>query len=154
MRLCTLGYQGLTLEAYVATLEAAGVGVLLDVREVPWSRKPGFSKKPLSLALEAAGVEYLHVKSAGNPSAIRKTAPSPAECMRMYGEYLDRTPDVVDELLAHVRAAWSRNLVPCLTCFERLPEECHRKVLADALAARDPSIAVEHLEAGAQPRLV
>jgi uncharacterized protein (DUF488 family) len=150
MKLFTLGYQGLTVQDYVAALEAAGAGVVLDVREVPWSRKPGFSKSPLAAALDAAGIEYLHVKSAGNPASIRKAATSAGETLQAYREHLRQNPDAVDELLAHIRGAAGRCRAACLTCFERLPEECHRSVLVEALLERDPSIEVVHLGAGSQ----
>jgi uncharacterized protein (DUF488 family) len=150
MTLFTLGYQGLTVASYVAALEAAGAGVVLDVREVPWSRKPGFSKSPLAAALDAAGIEYLHVKSAGNPASIRKREASSAEVLDAYREHLRRNPDAVDELLAHIRGAAGRGRAACLTCFERLPAECHRSILVEALLARDPSLEVTHLDADRQ----
>lgn len=42
--LFTFGYEGLTIEAFIARLNEAGVRTIIDVRELPLSRKKGFSK--------------------------------------------------------------------------------------------------------------
>src|SRR6202044_2139648 len=73
--LYTLGYQGVDVDTYVRTLKEAGVGIVVDVRETPWSHKRGFCKNILSSELSKAGIEYVHVKSAGNPKENRRTAP-------------------------------------------------------------------------------
>ena len=67
----TIGYEGWGLDDFVAHLREQRVEVLIDIREKPASRKPGFSKTPLREALEEAGIEYVHVKALGSPSTIR-----------------------------------------------------------------------------------
>src|ERR1700751_3489217 len=88
LNLYTLGYQGVELDVYVRKLKAAGVGIVADVRETPWSHKRGFCKNILSIELSKAGIDYVHVKSAGNPKENRRTASDMAECLRRYKEYL------------------------------------------------------------------
>ena len=56
MALFTFGYEGLSIEDFVARLTLSGVREVFDVRELPLSRKRGFSKKSLAAALEAAGI--------------------------------------------------------------------------------------------------
>jgi uncharacterized protein (DUF488 family) len=141
----TLGYQGINLETYVGILKAAGVGLVVDVREVPWSRKPGFSKAQLQAALQTANIAYIHIRSAGNPSSNRKTAKSPADCLRRYRTYLQQNDECLDILLDLIGEATQNGRPACLTCFERLPDDCHRSILIDFLSARCSTLSVFHL---------
>ena len=70
----TIGYEGSTIEDFVATLKLADVQVLIDIRDVPVSRKRGFSKKALAATLESAGVEYVHLRELGDPKPGREAA--------------------------------------------------------------------------------
>jgi uncharacterized protein (DUF488 family) len=145
MKLFTLGYEGLSVDAYVDALRENGVGIVLDVRETPWSRKPGFSKAPLEAALAEAGIRYAHVRSAGNPAEIRKSGADAAEILARYREHLAAHGKIVDDLLLMVEQ-WSDGGRPaCLTCFERAPSACHRSIIAEAMAARTPDLEVIHL---------
>jgi uncharacterized protein (DUF488 family) len=145
MRLFTLGYQGLSLEAYTQILREVGAGVVLDVRERAWSYRPEYVKSPFRDGLASFGLDYVHVKVAGNPAAIRKTARSAEECMLRYSEYLALHPEVVEELYSHVRAADERGYPACLTCYERVPDDCHRSVLILSLLESYPTIETTHL---------
>lgn len=148
IRLFTLGYQGISLGNYVETLRAAGVGVVLDVREKAWSYKRGFSKSQLERALADADIDYVHVKSAGNPKANRATATSTEECLARYRVHLAENPGCLDELLDHARSASNAGRPACLTCFEQEPEDCHRSILAEELVRLAPRIATTHLGGG------
>lgn len=133
LNLYTLGYQGVDVDVYVEKLKAAGVGIVADVRETPWSHKRGFCKNILSSELSKAGIEYIHVKSAGNPKENRRTAPGLAECLRRYKIYLDDNPTGVVDLIEVIRTAASRNRTVCLTCFEKDVNDCHRSILVEAM---------------------
>jgi len=133
----TLGYQGLTLSDYIAILHRAGVGVVLDVRENAFSYKPGFSKTQFQAGLANEEIEYKHIRSAGNPSANRKSATSIAECLARYHEHLRANSACLDELSHLIKEAWLRKVSVCLTCYEHLPTECHRTILLDELISRD-----------------
>jgi uncharacterized protein (DUF488 family) len=65
--LYTVGYERALLKDVVATLTAAGVAVLLDVRDRPISRRPGFPKRQLAGAIEEAGMRYIHLQALGTP---------------------------------------------------------------------------------------
>ena len=104
--------------------------MLVDVRDSPWSRKPGFSKSALERALLAAGIEYVHAGFAGNPKEIRESARSPEDCLRRYGRHLDKKPGILDELSRLIADLHRDNKRACLTCLERDPAECHRGILA------------------------
>lgn len=133
LNLFTLGYQGVDVETYVQKLKAAGVGIVADVRETPWSHKRSFCKNILSSELSRAGIEYVHVKTAGNPKENRRNATDIADCLMRYKEYLSNNPAGVMDLLEVVRTAAARNRSVCLTCFERDVHECHRSILVDAV---------------------
>lgn len=133
MDLYTLGYQGVDVDTYVRTLREAGVGVVADVRETPWSHKPGFCKNALINELSKVGIDYVHVKSAGNPKENRRTAPDLAECLRRYKHYLVANPTGVVDLVRVVRSAALQNRTVCLTCFEKDVKDCHRSILVSAL---------------------
>jgi uncharacterized protein (DUF488 family) len=136
LNIYTLGYQGVDVDVYVQKLKAAGVGIVADVRETPWSHKRGFCKNILSIELSKAGIDYVHVKSAGNPKANRRTAPDLAECLRRYRVYLKENPTGITDLIEVVRTAASHNRTVCLTCFERDVNDCHRSILVDAMKKR------------------
>ena len=139
--LVSIGYEGRTPDELVAALKARKVDRLVDVRELPASRKKGFGKSALRERLEGAGIEYVHVREAGNPH--RKSAP--AKALALYRAHLDANPEVVDTLLGLVsgrRAA--------LLCFEREHERCHRSILLEAITkvtrARGRSVTVAREE--------
>jgi uncharacterized protein (DUF488 family) len=145
-RLFTLGYQLCSPETYVAALIEAGVGVVFDVRLTPWSRKPGFSKSALSAHLSQSGIEYAHLGFLGNPSENRRDA-TPEESLAGFRRRLEENAELVEKALVCVRDAHRAGLAPCLTCYERIPQECHRSVIAEFLAAADARISVVHLTA-------
>ena len=136
LNLYTLGYQGVDVDTYVQKLKAVGVGIVADVRETPWSHKRGFCKNILSSELSKAGIEYVHVKSAGNPKENRRTAPDQAECLRRYRVYLEDNPAGVTDLVRVIRTAASSNRTVCLICFEKDVQDCHRSILVDAMKRR------------------
>jgi uncharacterized protein (DUF488 family) len=144
LNLYTIGYQGVDVMTYVRKLKAAGVAVVADVRETPWSHKPGFCKNALISELSKAGIDYVHVKSAGNPKENRRTASDLTECLRRYEQYLAANPAGVVDLVSVVRAAASQNRAVCLTCFEKDVKDCHRSILVSAIRKRI-SISAVHL---------
>src|SRR5215213_5559790 len=88
MRIFTIGYEGATVPEFLAALKDAGVERVIDVRALPLSRRPGFSKSPLRAALEEAGIEYVHLKALGTPADGRAAARAGAA--RGHGPHLCR----------------------------------------------------------------
>lgn len=134
VNLYTIGYEGTDLCAYISALKQARVDVLIDVRETAWSYKRDFCKTALSNALNAAGIDYVHLKSAGNPKQNRRTAKSMQECLERFRQHLIHDRSGVLELAGILAEAEVANRTACLTCFERDASSCHRSVLALALA--------------------
>ena len=141
--LYTVGYEGADVGGVIAALRRAGVTTLLDVRDAPISRKPGFSKKALREALEAAGIRYVHLRWLGNPRTGREASRS-GDIPAFRRIYLARlaTPEAdaqLDEADCIATAGPA-----CLLCFERDPARCHRTILAARLRERN-GYAVEDL---------
>lgn len=142
-RLLTIGYEGLQPGTLVAALRNAGAHVLIDVRELPLSRRRGFSKAALAELLARQDIEYVHLRDLGDPKSGREAARAGnyREFRKIYGAHL-RTKRAQDALAAAVSIAKKR--VSCLLCYERNPVQCHRSIVAALVEAR-ASLAVEHL---------
>ncbi|GJG88798.1 hypothetical protein tb265_39790 [Gemmatimonadetes bacterium T265] len=139
----TVGYEGATLPALLDALRGAGVALLVDVRAVARSRRPGFAKSRLAAALAEAGVDYRHLRGLGTPADGRAAARAGrhAAMRAVYRAHLGTAEAQADlDVLAGLAAA--RHV--CLLCFEADPRHCHRLLVADALAARLP-VVVTHL---------
>ena len=133
MRIFTIGYEGATMREFLAALQLAGVERVIDVRALPLSRRPGFSKSPLRAALQEAGIEYVHLKALGTPADGRAAARAGrhAELERIYASQLE-LPEAIVQGAQMVELA---NEKPsALLCFEREPAECHRTMLLKAIA--------------------
>ncbi len=124
----TIGYAGKTFDEVVGLLSSAGVKRLVDVRALPLSRRREFSKTALAERLAAGGIEYVHVRSAGNP--FRHLADDVGRCLAFYRRHLARSPDVLAEVARVVSEKTS-----ALFCVEAEATGCHRSVIADLLAA-------------------
>lgn len=146
MKVFTLGYQALKLDVYTQTLINAGIGIVLDVREVPWSYNRQYIKSILQRTLSDSGINYLHLKSCGNPSSNRKTATSIQECLDRYKIYLRQNPDCLNGLFNEIKTASDSGRPACLTCYEKSPHDCHRKILLDFLCETNPFLEVVHLQ--------
>lgn len=142
-RLYTIGYEGTDLDQFIAFLERQGITTLLDIRELPLSRKRGFSKTPLSVALEQAGIGYRHVRALGCPPEIRNRLKADGDYGRYFAafnRYLLTQADVLEQLLDELDG----NVA--LFCYERDPAFCHRRSVAerikDLLALKPMHVAV------------
>ena len=134
--LFTIGYEGLDPERLTGALQDAGVAVLADVRAVANSRKRGFSKGALKAGLEAAGLGYAHLRQLGTPKAGREAARA-ADALLLRKIYCEEVLETADGLTAiEELAALAERTPVCLLCFEREPERCHRRILAERLAGR------------------
>ncbi len=132
MRIFTIGYEGATQAELIAALAAAGVERVIDVRAVPLSRKPGFSKNVLAAGLKDAGIDYVHLKALGTPPAGREAARKGDRAMfdRVYAAQLE-TPEAGMEAAQMVALAEEKP--SALLCFERDPKACHRTPLREAV---------------------
>lgn len=134
MRIFTIGYEGTTVGEFIAALTGAGVKRVIDVRALPLSRRPGFSKSPLRAALEEADIEYIHLKALGTPSEGRAAARAGrhADLERIYSGQLE-LPEAIGQSAQMLELA--REKPSALLCMERDPAHCHRSLLLEAVAA-------------------
>ena len=133
MRIFTIGYEGTTVAEFIDALAAAGVERVIDVRALPLSRRPGFSKTALKGALEEAGMEYLHLKALGTPADGRAAARAGrhADLERIYAGQLE-LPEAMAQGAQMLELA--REKPTALLCMEREPAHCHRTLLLNAVA--------------------
>jgi uncharacterized protein (DUF488 family) len=151
LEVTTVGYQGATVHTFLQALREARVELLVDVRAVSSSRRPGFAKSALAANLQGAGIEYLHLRDLGTPAAGRAAARAGrhAEMRRIFLAHLGTSAaQAALEALGEIVRSGRR---VCLLCFEADAAHCHRSLVADALAALVP-LRVTHLVPAVEPR--
>ena len=133
MKIFTIGYEKATQPELIAALEAAGVTRLIDVRAVPLSRRPGFSKNVLANGLAEHGIDYVHLRALGTPPEGREAARKGKHdaLVRIYAGQLD-LPEAIVAAQQMLELAGERP--SALLCFERDPAGCHRSLLLASVA--------------------
>lgn len=132
MKIFTIGYEATTMAEFLAALKGAGVERVIDVRALPLSRRPGFSKSSLAASLAEAGIGYVHLKALGTPKRGRDAAKK-GDVVTLKAVYADQ----LDLPEAQVQAAQMLDLAgempSALLCYERDPCHCHRILLLNAV---------------------
>jgi hypothetical protein len=134
--LMTIGYEGRSLEAYLNALLMAGATTLFDVRRNPISRKCGFSKGTLGKACEGVGIRYEHVPELGIASELRRGLDTQADYDALFETYERESLPRNLDAIAKIGQSIEEGERVALTCYERLPRQCHRHCVADALEHR------------------
>ena len=142
--LCTIGYEGATVASFLTAVRDAGVELLVDVRALASSRRPGFAKTALAANLATIGVDYLHLRGLGTPADGRAAARAGRheEMKRIFLEHMKE--DVAQDELARLADIVRGDRKVCLLCFESDPMHCHRRYVVEALQPLVP-LDVEHL---------
>jgi uncharacterized protein (DUF488 family) len=132
--LLTIGYEGSTVGAVLGALKQANVSLLIDVRALAASRKPGFSKRQLAAALDEHGLRYVHLQALGTPKPGRDAvrAGDVAAMHRIFGAHMESDRAQADLASATDLARRDR---ACLLCFERDHTQCHRAIVAEMITA-------------------
>jgi uncharacterized protein (DUF488 family) len=143
-KLFTVGYEQTPAKAVLDELQQAGVKLLVDVRAVASSRRPGFSKTQLAAGLDERGIGYIHLRGLGTPKEGREAARSGqlAQLEKVYQAHL-KTPQAreeMDELAALVKKAGPI----CILCYERDHQHCHRRWIAEIIEERE-GVRIENL---------
>jgi uncharacterized protein (DUF488 family) len=130
--LYTVGYEGTDIDRFIATLKAAGVDLLADVRALPLSRKRGFSKNALRSRVEQEGMGYVHLGALGDPKEGRDAARAGrfGQFRKIYNQHLSQ---IEPQKTLRELAMLVKQRPTCLMCFERDPTECHRLIVASQL---------------------
>ena len=142
MNLYTIGYEGLRMDAFASCLAGHGVETIVDVRQLPLSRKPGFSKTALAANLSQHNLGYVHRPELGCPKSIRDQYRQNAD----WSEYTESFLNYIatkDEALSNL-AGFASNNTCALLCYEADYNFCHRSMVADAVARR-AKLTVSHI---------
>jgi uncharacterized protein (DUF488 family) len=143
-RLATIGYQSATPDSFLRALASARVELLVDIRAVASSRRPGFSKTKLAANVGEAGIDYLHLRALGTPADGRAAARAGdhAGMRRIFVAHMStlEAQDALEDLAQIVRSG--RRV--CLLCFEADPAHCHRNIVASMLGEMLP-LTISHL---------
>ena len=134
-KLFTIGYEGCKPVDLFAILRESGVKLLIDVRDVPISRKAGFSKTALAQGLSGEGITYLHLKGLGDPKPGRIAAREGrfSDFRKIFGAHLATA--AAQQAMAEAVTAASKSIA-CLLCFEQDHLNCHRCIVADSMIQR------------------
>ena len=150
-RIATIGYEGVSLDDFITSLIEAGIRQVIDVREMPLSRKRGFSKTALAANLEANDIAYLHLRGLGDPKEGRLAARA--------GDYAAFQKIFRKHMMSAVArrdlewAISAAKAVPSvLMCYEREPAGCHRAIVAEAMA-KSSGLCVKNLFVGADDKM-
>jgi uncharacterized protein (DUF488 family) len=130
--LFTIGYEATTVGRVISELIGAGVETLIDVRAIPQSRKPGFSRRQLEAELAERGLRYTLLRGLGTPATGRVAARrgDTATMRAIFADHMRSDPAQAD--LAHA-VVITRDSPSCLLCFERDHTNCHRAIVADLI---------------------
>jgi len=145
-KLFTIGYEQTPAKSVLDKLERAGVKLLVDVRAVASSRRPGFSKNQLAAGLDQRGIAYVHLRGLGTPKDGRLAARSGQfdALHKIYAKHL-KTPQAREELDEPSSLVQKSGPV-CILCYERDHLHCHRRWIAEIIEDRD-SVKIENLAA-------
>src|SRR5580698_8282862 len=140
----TIGYEQTPASAVLDELEHAGVKLLVDVRAVASSRRPGFSKTQLAAGLDERGISYLHLRGLGTPKDGRLAARAGQyeTLQKIYAKHLE-TPQAREEL-DELSALVKKSGPVCILCYERDHRHCHRRWIAEIIEERD-GIGIDNL---------
>jgi len=131
----TTGYEGRTINDFINTLKENKVDMIFDIREIPISRKKGFSKSSLEIILKANNIKYVHFKKLGSPKQIRDRLRVEHDYETLFNEYrkyLDTQEETIDILNTAISS--HKDMRFCLMCFEKDPEMCHRSIVAEKIS--------------------
>jgi uncharacterized protein (DUF488 family) len=133
----TIGYEQTPAKAVLDKLEQAGVKLLVDVRAVASSRRPGFSKSQLAAGLDERGISYVHLRGLGTPKEGRLAARAGEyeTLQKIYAKHL-KTPQAKEEL-DELSALVKKSGPVCILCYERDHQHCHRRWIAEIIEERD-----------------
>ena len=142
--LFTIGYEGTNIKAFIANLHDNNIEYIIDVRALPLSRKPGFSKTKLAQKLQSADIQYIHLGELGTPKDIReelKLSQDYPTFFKRMNIYLSDKQDSIEIAYNHVM-----NNTCCLMCFEKNASQCHRKIIAEKIKATNGNgLLIKHI---------
>lgn len=144
----SIGYEGSSINEFVDSLLSEGVEALIDVREIPISRKKGFSKLALRDHIEKAGIQYHHYKSLGSPKDLRHAVRQDGDYDTFFAGVRQHITSDQGQLSLSSIIELSQRSTICVMCFCRCWERCHRRVVLESLGIKR-KVRTRHLVVGA-----
>lgn len=139
-QLFLVGYEKRTLNGFLKNLTGEGITAVVDVRDLPLSRRNGFSKNSLAEFLHKNGIKYYHFGSLGAPAKIRQELKKEGNYIKFfkdYDKYISTKSNVLTALFKTVDQER-----PALLCYEREYDLCHRTMIANKIIKIHPNIKV------------
>ena len=115
--LFTIGYEGISFEAYINKLIQNNIKVLIDVRKNPFSHKYGFSKSILASVVNKMGIKYVHIPELGIITEKRKKLETMEDYRALFDEYETTLPSK-ESYLREILNYMDKYKRIALTCFE------------------------------------
>lgn len=141
----TIGYEGLTIDAYINKLIKNNIHLVIDVRKNPLSMKYGFSKTRMKTYLQKAGITYVHLPELGIVSHLRQNLESPRDYEKLFDYYSKKIlPEQVEYLNIIIEHLDKYNRI-ALTCFEAEHNSCHRHKITNWIAENYSKEKIQHL---------
>jgi len=131
-RFFTSGYEGENTQDFFAKLKKDKIDILIDVRQNPFSFKPGFSRSQLQILAKQENIYYVHIKELGTPVPLRKKLKQDHNYQQFFKQYSDFVKEYQDIIEDLVRLSMSKKV--CIICFEKDENFCHRKIIAQQVA--------------------
>ena len=145
MQLFTIGYEGIDQSQFLSWLSNYKINVVADVRDLPLSRKKGFSKSALSDFLEKNKIAYINFRELGAPKELRTFLFQTKDYKTYFKKYkniVSKNSAAIDTILDTIKDG--KNVA--LLCYEKDPSTCHRSVVADEVKKRDSNgLKIKHL---------
>jgi uncharacterized protein (DUF488 family) len=153
IELMTIGYEGLSPVEFFGILRRCKVSTVVDVRELPISRRKGFAKSALAAGLAENGIKYTHVPALGCPRDVRHAYREDGDWQqytRQFKRYLETQLHQLEGLSKLIERERC-----CLLCFEENYNFCHRSFIADRVASfASAALRVFHLTGPIEGRVV
>lgn len=145
MVLFTIGYEKLDPDRFIAHLNYYGIDVVADIRKLPVSRKKGFSKTALQETLKNNCIDYLSFQELGASKELRNELYKTGNYHRFFQKFEANISNKSD-YLNRIISLLSRGSTIALLCFERDPQKCHRKVVAEEIRKLNGNgLRIEHI---------
>jgi uncharacterized protein (DUF488 family) len=153
VELMTIGYESLSPAGFFGILQRCKVSMVVDVRELPISRRAGFAKNALAAGLSEHGIKYVHISALGCPRDVRHAYREDgdwARYTRAFKNYLETQLPALEELSGLMKEERC-----CLLCFEEDYNFCHRSFVAERVASlAEAPVRVYHLTGPVEGRVV
>jgi uncharacterized protein (DUF488 family) len=152
-KIFTIGYEGLDPKAFFVLLKRCDVEMIVDVRDLPVSRKKGFSKQSLSELCQQNGIEYQHIPALGCPRDVRHAYRDDGDWAKYTVRFKAHLAKQGDALSEVALLAARRKI--CLLCFEEDFNFCHRTYVAQSAAPLvGGDVKISHLTGPIKGRVV